>query len=589
MELVRIISKRKIRHFSTYDMEWVPGSLRIRCVGIFDGERYEHFLTVKDFLNSVLTPSNHGRWFYAHSGGLHDVQFVLDELAHNKAYEVDAAFSGSSAIIVTVKRGKHSWHFIDSLWLFRNSLDDIAKSLKMEKTGAAKLETEEEKKEWYSTIPLPILLEYNENDCRVLYRAIADFQCAILEMGGQLQMTIASTSMHLFRRKYLQKPIYTSELVNEKAALSYVASRVEVIALDCEDSYYYDINSSFPYAMTFPIPGSATGQYAYLRESLLADDTPILVWARVEVPDCYLPPLPLRRKSRIYFPVGKWDGWFTGPDLKLLLREGGKIHKTGEVYTFEKRWDLRDFANDLYRKRNEVSDKFHRYTYKIVLNSNYGKWAEGLQKEKLHINPSQDILDRLAEKAKKLNSDSRSLYMKRPGIWVEPVIRRWVTHRHVIVSSYITARARATIFDYMSQSNEVHYCDTDGFSSGTLMETSDELGGLKLEKIIRKATFLAPKVYRIDGIVNGKEKTIVKAKGFSLKKSGDEIEAFEKLKKGESTTITRMSRIKENLNRGSLKPVENDIEKTLRMVQRPKRYMYPSGETRPWSVDELDD
>lgn len=588
MELKPITSDRRVRKFSVYDMEWVPGSYKLRVIGLYDGNRYRSFLGISDFLNSILVPRNHGRWFFAHAGGLADVQFVLDELGHNPNYQIDAAFSGASAIIVTVKRGRLRWHFIDSLWLFRNSLDEIAKSLGMEKTGAAKLDTEEERREWYASVALPILRDYNENDCQVLYRAISDFQVAVLEMGGQLQMTIASTSMHLFRRRYLRDVIYTSELVNQKAALSYVASRVEVFCADCIDSRFYDINSSFPHAMTQTIPGSPIKQYAYLRESLLADDVPLLAQATIHVPDTYLPPLPYRHEGRVYFPTGTWSGYFTGPDLRLLLEEGGSILESREMILFEARHDLRDFAEDLYRKRNESDDEFHRYTYKIVLNSNYGKWAEGLEKERLHINPSREVIDRIEKRAAREGVNARSKYMKRPGMWVEPVIRKFVPHRHVIVSSYITARARAALFRYMGQCNEIHYCDTDGFSTDTRLETSKDLGGLKLEKIIDTAKFVAPKVYRIDGMIDGKKQTIVRAKGFSLPKEKDKaVKTFERIAAGETIDITRMSRIKENIRDDDMSPKDRKVPKAILNVQRPKRYTYPSGETRPWTVDEI--
>lgn len=588
MELKQITSSRRIRRFAVYDMEWVPGTLKQRLIGFYDGEKYLRFFKVEDFLNYVLRPAFHGMWFYAHAGGLADVQFVLDILARNQSYEVEAVFSSSSAILVSVRRGKYRWLFIDSLWTFKSSLDDIAKSMGMEKTGAAKLDTEEERREWYATIPLEILQPYNENDCRVLYQALYDFQQAVLMLGGQLQTTIASTSMHLFRRRYLRDTVYTSELINEKAALSYTASRVEVFNTTCTDSYYYDINSSFPHAMTRTTPGSVTGQWSFIRESLLADDVPLLAYAKVRVPECYMPPLPYRRDGRVYFPTGEWEGWFTGIDLQLLLDEGGDIIKSGEMVTFESRYDLRDFANDLYKMRNETDDKFHRYTYKILLNSNYGKWAESPHKEKMHLNPSRETLDRLHKLAAKNGVDARDAYMKRPGIWVEPVIRKTIPHRHVIVSSYITARARRAIFDFMGQCNEIHYCDTDGFSTDTRLSESKALGGLKLEKIIDSGLFLEPKVYRIDGMIDGKKATLVKAKGFSLSKTDDKVKAFEQLASGGQLEITRMSRIKENVNRGDLHPTETTRPKALQHSHRPKRYTYPSGETRPWRVPELE-
>ena len=77
---------------------------------------------------------------------------------------------------------------------------------------------------------MPILIGYNKTDCEILWKAIDQFEKEIFALGGQLQQTIASTAMTLFRRKYLQRDIYTSEKLNEISQESYFASRVEVIS-----------------------------------------------------------------------------------------------------------------------------------------------------------------------------------------------------------------------------------------------------------------------------------------------------------------------------------------------------------------------
>ena len=43
-------------------------------------ERYEVFKTVAELVEFMLVREHRGMWFFAHAGGLSDMEFVLDEL-----------------------------------------------------------------------------------------------------------------------------------------------------------------------------------------------------------------------------------------------------------------------------------------------------------------------------------------------------------------------------------------------------------------------------------------------------------------------------------------------------------------------------
>lgn len=277
--LSRIRSKRKKRKFIVYDLEWIPSKLEVRLIGTYDGQKYRAYYTVDDFIDGMLVWQNHEKWFYAHYGGMADSQFILQALtarAKKDGFQIDASFSGSSAIIINVKKGSYSWHFVDSFWLLRDRLAKIGEAVGLEKLGEdyacenfpncdpSHVEATEEKylepcrcghtfrdhprgqkprggaseaamklrpceregcdcaefdgEDAYPlcvfTAPMSKLKVYNERDCVILYRAIEQFERTLLYLGGQLQMTIASCAMHLFRRKYLGENIPTSPWVN---------------------------------------------------------------------------------------------------------------------------------------------------------------------------------------------------------------------------------------------------------------------------------------------------------------------------------------------------------------------------------------
>jgi hypothetical protein len=577
MTLSVIRSKPVWRRYTVYDMEWIPGSLKIRMVGVYDERGYRWYPTVTAFLHSELTSVNRGRWFYAHAGGLADVQFVFEQIVRNKAYQADARFSGSSAIIVKVKRGKNNWTFIDSLWLMRDSLDEIGKWIGIEKGEAEKRATEADARSFYTNCDMDTLIQYNHRDCLILYEAIDGMQNALREFGGQLQMTLAASAMHLFRRKYLSRDIETHAFVNGVIRESYFASRVEVLAHKAYDALYYDINSSFPHTMTMACPGEYLGSSDDLPDYGLyfADVT-------IEVPEGYLPPIPTRIAGRLFFPIGRWRSWLSGVDIELLEREGGRILKVHEVYQFAPFHDLKNYAETIYEQRKREQDGFKKIALKLLMNTLYGKFAECAWKTSLLIDPS-------AEQIAGCDPEKDQLI---PGVWLrEREVP--IPHMHVPISAHITALARRSLYDRMSICGELHYCDTDGFSTVEHLNVSNELGGLKLEKRVSEATYLASKLYWQQGttLVNNQWVDMstlkhqgVRAKGFSR----PTIERFNALERGEEIEATRMRRVRELYRRGESVPREDIIRKKFKITDAvPKRFTYPDGETRPWHVDEL--
>ena len=214
--------------------------------------------------------------------------------------------------------------------------------------------------------PMNELRTYNEYDNRILHKAICDLQDGLLSMGSELCMTQASSAMKLYRRVYLDRDIRTNKQVNERARISYVGSRVEVYRPKCLSAEYYDINSSFPYAMTFPAPGSMRGGRGSLptgeSEHWLAD-------VEIEVPEMYLPPVPFRhpKEHRVYFPTGRWRSWLWGIDVRLLESVGGKVLKCHRVMEFSSHDTLASYAQDLYARRVACKTELEKMIYKLVL------------------------------------------------------------------------------------------------------------------------------------------------------------------------------------------------------------------------------
>lgn len=580
--------QRKVR-FRTYDLEWYPGTMRLRVAGEFDGKRYWPHRSIEDFLNHALTHANSGTVWFAHAGGLADVQYVLETIATSRKYTAKVVLSGSAAIMVRVSRimpdgtaGRDSWTFADSYWILRSPLSQIGAAI-----GIPKLN------EWHCPgssghgngiagtcghqeghcifhAPEAVLLPYNEQDCRILFVALERTQDTLLAMGGALKKTLASCAMHLFRSRYLHTSIPTLDAVNKQARKAYVASRVEVFRPKSGAANYYDVNSSFPHSMTAPQPGRLISVTDRLPDSGI-----FLASLTVSVPDSYIPSLPYRGDDRrIYFPTGQWHGWFTQSDVEYLLSKGGSIESVSEVLVFEPFNDLRQYALDLYERKAAAKDPFTRLLWKLLLNSLYGKFAEREEKRHIVLNPDESWFG--------WDSPDSVTFLS-PGIFAVEE-QSDIPHAHVPIAANITSMSRALLGRYLDQAaamGDVFYADTDSvITTATLPCDDTALGELKLERSITDAEFLAPKLYRMH---DAKGKAIVRAKGFRRLSDSD----FDALKEGESVDVQRMLRVRENANSGDMSPKERTMKKRFVGSARPKRAPCGSNDTRPWTIKEI--
>lgn len=570
MTLERLTKKSERRRFFTWDLEWWPGTYELRLCGVYDGQRYRHYRSIKEFLEGECTAFTSGAWFYAHAGGLADCAFLFEYLITQKDVTVDARFSGSAAIVIEIRKGPNVWFFIDSYWLLRAPLKKIGAALGIEKGAKEDMLSED----------MGTLIEYNRKDCVILWEAIAGFEDVLFSLGGQLQMTVASCALYLFRHSYLSKTIRTNNYINEIATDAYFASRVEVFKPKVENANYYDINSSFPYAMTEPGPGNVIRTRKTLpwgsRSIYFAEVT-------INTPEWQnLPSLPFRDHGRTYFPVGRWRGWFSNVDLELAQNNFSKIETVHRVIEFDPCYDLEEYATNIYNLRKRAKSEYEKMVLKILLNSLYGKFAECETKEKLSLFPSVTTCQHEPR-----CEDDACIRLLIPGVFLVTDSVE-IRHRHVPLSAHITAIARRTLYNHLN-GHDPYYCDTDSIVTKDELPTGPNLGQLKHEYRIQKAEFIAPKIYHLLGEQledNGttKPKEVIRAKGFPTMN----FEEFTALKDGGAVQVTRMVRAREMFSKNKVYAHEKTYDKRLRNATRTKRCVdEDTNNSRPWHVDEI--
>lgn len=605
MSLIPIYTEPSPRKIAVYDLEWIPETYELRLAGFYDGERYTAFTTIEALLNHMMTPEYSGWWFYAHAGGLADIHFLLEKIADRPNIRVEGSFSGSSMIVMKAIWKRQTWTFLDSYWLLRDKLAHLAPYTGIKKdrqsftcmsypdcghvgracdsAPSCGCDVGPEPLCMFRA-PFAVLRDYNERDCRILYRAIELFQETLLDMGTSLRSTIASTALCLFRTKYLQDTIVTHQGINDVMRAAYIASRVEVFrsVLSIPEGgpkvKYYDVNSMFPHAMISPLPGAHLSSGKKIPD----DSTLYFADATVRVPDMFLPPLGARgRDGRIYFPTGTWRGTFSRPDLELLQSVGGSIDAVHGVDLFHSQTDLANYALDLYDRRaaaKRAGQSFLALVLKYLLNSCYGKFGEHRDKTSLRLHPLHDGCPHDGEHNVMHNGYFHASCVEElfPGA-ILVTEEKDVPHEHVPISAYITSLARATLYRGLAPCGEdLYYCDTDSILTGQTLPTGDKLGEWKLEHEVSHGRFIQPKLYEVDGVV--------KSKGFSRLTPAQ----FQALVDGREVEVERMYRVKESAR--DLKkfgPATKKFGKQIRIgASRPKRQSVAGGGTRPWTYQE---
>lgn len=575
-----IKSKRKRQKVAAYDLEWDSKTGDVTLAGFYVDNHYRAYLTVGELLKAMFVDQYVGTFFYAHSGGRHDMTQLVVPLS-KLDFEIDCHVVGSRIILAIVRDKndpKRVWYLADSLAVLKASLAAIGDAIGLPKIAG---DTD-------GMSPRELYLR-NKRDCEIVVKALESTQTFLWERGGELKHTIGACGMTLVRRAYLKKTLITRKDDNLWARGAYHSARVEVFKRIDSDGLVRDINSAFPWAITQGLPGER------IRiDKTIPEDNPDAFWCAdcvVTVPDGHIPPLPFRTKGRIYFPTGTFRTKITRVMYELLREYGGTVDTVYEVHHYAQGLEeLSAYVLDMYNRRKATKDPFERMQYKYLMNTVYGKLAERSAKSGLIINPP-DLLP--IER------------MLTPGVY-RTSSERNVDHEHVIAAVWITDMVKALLTRELWRYKEaIAYCDTDCVHGPDLgFPSSDELGEWKHEERYTRGERLAPKLYALT-LGDGRHK--IAAKGFAK----PSYEQFKDLERGLArdfewfatpreamANLPLMGKRRKGLSKQC--PVcyrhldtfgqgcpEHGLSALTVLVSGKRAADGKDGETRPWRVSEL--
>jgi len=373
---------------------------------------------------------------------------------------------------------------------------------------------------------------YNMNDAKISCLFMVFLRKEFMKLGANLQYTIASSSMSLFRNTFLKEDIFChrTDIVKE-IFLSYYGGRTECFRRGYINKKFFcgDINSMYPAVMRnkFPHPNyiriKRTSSTQYINKYEGFSDVDIFC------PDMKYPLLPFRREDgMLIFPTGYFSGYYSHIELRRALELGYTIKKVRKsIYYTKTMHPFKDFVDTLYalRMKFKAEKNCAEYVVKILLNSLYGKFASRFDSFIEMVAIAQYTSEEL-NKVLLENSECERFgdYLRfnlgegTPAVFCIP---EW--------SSYVTAYARIELHKHMLKAKNLIYVDTDSIFCENVVEDSKELGKLKLEYTAEEGRFVRAKFYAIKTL--DKEYTKIKGlqKNIKIKGATDSMDRIVRL------------------------------------------------------------
>lgn len=471
------------------------GANQFLMMGFYDGKEYYPFWQgeFRDFMKLFLSRKYRGWTCFAHNGRKFDFQFVVDLLDKMPEYSLEFIVQGGIVELGVTDKHGDKWYFKDSLRILKGSLDAVTRDFGVEHQKLVEIDSRNLEKYERS-----VVVKYNRHDCLGLYEAIQKYVAVLRPMNIPIKSTIASQAIMAFRTT-MKAPIpQLNRTIENFVRMGYCGGRVDIFRMHCNSPInIYDVNSLYPSVMAAnPMP---VGRPVMVTE--MDDKCFGFYHVHVKVPvNLHIPPLPVKVKHKLIFPVGKLTGVFSTPELRMA-ESMGCTFEINRGFEFRQEPIFEDFVKTFYKKKQE-SVGAARFTWKSILNAAYGKFAQGRTKNIYYRLPEGESIE------------GHAIYDEEHRICVREKESR---AGFIIpsISSAVTSYSRVALMKLLtSVKGTVYYCDTDSLATDAEITESDELGGLKLEHTGDKSSFVLPKLYALKNDKKNDGRDLIRAKGF---------------------------------------------------------------------------
>lgn len=465
-------------------------------------------------------------------------------------------------------------------------------------------------------------IKYCKLDCQCLYEILTKFNSLIFNefnINIHKLLTLPALTMRIFLSKYMPtNSIYQLHgIVEKNIRQSYTGGSVDLYiphnkignfieSNEYETIYQYDANALYPSVMTndlMPV-GKPIAFQGDIRK--MEPDAYGFFFCKISSPKYLEHPI-LQRSiktldgKRTIAGLGTWEGWFCSTELDNALKFGYQFEIL-KGYQFKTANIFSKFLNRLYNLRLQYpkGDAMNLIA-KLLMNSLYGKFGmhDEITRMEIHPNVSQADKEWISELFDIYNTTIIDHYDLGDFIIF---IRNSITDIYynekddifhgtevnIANASAVTASAR--IFMSFLKNNpdyKLYYTDTDSYFTNKPLPDyliGNNFGQFKLENVISKAVFLAPKVY---GFITTDGKEIIKVKGLNkdIKLTFNDLEA---LLIKDSSRVFNQEKWFKSVTKGNINI--QDIIYTLKITSNKRKHIYVNevfNSTKPYLYDEI--
>ena len=321
------------------------------CKTFYIGKDLDSTKLIHNCISEMLRPKYKDTTFYVHNLGRFDAPFIIKALTLfnnteegiNNPYTFEAITRNSDILKLTIRRKidnkLRTVKILDSVTILQRSLRDLCKDYNVEisKSYFPYLFCTKDTLfyigktpdiSYYKDISIEDYnnlyrevwdlekecISYLEKDLISLYQVLVKVNKAIYLLFD-IQMTecltISGIAMKIFINKYYNPkenaiPLITNKAIFDDIHNAYYGGRVEVYNPTINSiSYYYDVNSLYPYASLNPMPGVNCVYIECVKHKLELTNLFGFFYCKIKTPNNYLGLLPVRTKASLIFPIGE--------------------------------------------------------------------------------------------------------------------------------------------------------------------------------------------------------------------------------------------------------------------------------------------
>ena len=397
--------------------------------------------------------------------------------------------------------------------------------------------------------------KYCKLDCLSLHQVLTKFSELIFnefKVDIHKVLTLPSLAMKIYKTHYMPKDTIYQLLGKPEFNIrqSYSGGAVDVyiphnrisgflnnIVAKFKTLLYYDVNSLYPTIMskmTMPIgkPIVFEGDIRKIEPNAYG-----FFFCKITTPEYLEHPIIQRRVKtkdglRTIAGLGTWDGWVNSLEMDNAVKYG-YMFEILNGYQFEQGDIFSEYINKMYSLRKEYSKGTPmNLIAKLLMNSLYGKFGMSLETTEISMfdtttdaglalfNEMLEFYDETVQDYIKI--DNHYLIIRNSMLSYKYNEELELYHGlevNIAIAAAVTSGARVYMSYFKNNPDfNLYYSDTDSVVIDKELPTAlvgNELGQVKLEHIIKRAVFLAPKVY---GLLDVDGSEIIKVKGVGYDK-----------------------------------------------------------------------